>query len=549
MKKIGTIINCSFIALLIFCSDCTTKLFNDKVIFENENIREMLLDNSEYNFNDDQNIEIVLHLNYSFKGDYYNIENFIDEQEVKENFRNKSSKYHISNNNMILSTFDLKNVESIYVSKYSPFIEIQMTKEKFKQNDFSLINDLVKSDDVKTIYIRGIEGENKSNLNGAYNSIGCLDIVRNSTYTGSGIKVGILEPGIIDSDHASLANTNTVVRKVWYYNETEEEHTTKMAAIIAGTNGIAKDTTIYSVELYGNPTNEIDWLIDNDVDIINLSYGDESPTGSYSSKSAYMDYIAYTYKIIFVASAGNTGATDNYVANPGLGYNVITCGSYNKSYDSLDSFSSYSVVSGPRKPTLVAPGSGIFIKDFSGSNDGTSISSAITSGSIALLLEKDPSLKLYPEKIIALLTANSVTLDDYKITNSLNDKIGSGKLNVSNTLNNVKNNYLIVNNNTSSNTYIYDKSIYLEEGKTLKASIAWLAYATGDAEDTKFTDYDLHLYNSSSTYLAYSSSTNSNIELIEYTANSGGYYTLKVKQYSSKSTSSSENIALAYSIF
>ena len=45
-----------------------------------------------------------------------------------------------------------------------------------------------------------------------------------------------------------------------------------MASVIAGRIGIAKDAMIYSAQAFDTPNNEVDWMIENGVDIINCSY-------------------------------------------------------------------------------------------------------------------------------------------------------------------------------------------------------------------------------------------------------------------------------------
>ena len=67
------------------------------------------------------------------------------------------------------------------------------------------------------------------------------------------------------------------------------------------------DAKLLSVELSGNAVSEIDWMLDRNVNVINLSYGNDNPTGNYDSNSAYMDYIVNTYKVTIVAAVGNNG--------------------------------------------------------------------------------------------------------------------------------------------------------------------------------------------------------------------------------------------------
>ena len=61
---------------------------------------------------------------------------------------------------------------------------------------------------------------------------------------------------------------------------------------------------IYSAQAFDTPDNEVDWLIENGVDIINCSYATSNANGYYDSESAYMDYVVYTYGITVVACTG-----------------------------------------------------------------------------------------------------------------------------------------------------------------------------------------------------------------------------------------------------
>ena len=136
-------------------------------------------------------------------------------------------------------------------------------------------------------------------------------------------------------------------------------HTTYMATYIAGKNGIAPNAKILSISLNGTPVNEIDWMVDNDVDIINMSYCEATPTGVYSSESAYVDYIAYTEKVVMIAAAGNESGNGGtgYLGNPALALNAITVGSTNHFNNAVAGFSSHVVADySSDKPTLCVVG-------------------------------------------------------------------------------------------------------------------------------------------------------------------------------------------------
>ena len=52
------------------------------------------------------------------------------------------------------------------------------------------------------------------------------------------------------------------------YDNPDSEHATLMAAYIAGSDGIAPDVTLFNICLYDTMVNEIDWLLNNGVNIL-----------------------------------------------------------------------------------------------------------------------------------------------------------------------------------------------------------------------------------------------------------------------------------------
>ncbi len=231
-----------------------------------------------------------------------------------------AKEYYTFKNKTIIDRDSSFKCDEMYVSTYGPFITYNFEKIEDSTHLISKIEEKKYVDEISISY----STVEKENLERAKGYVNASEYINHSTYTGNGVTVGILESGIVDKKHENLVNTNLTVRDEWYYIETVTEHSTIMASIIAGKNGVAPKAKILSVELSGNPESEIDWLLDNGVDVINLSYGDKNPDGKYSSKSAYMDYIANQYGIMFVASTGNDGGN---VCNPGLGYNVLSVGS------------------------------------------------------------------------------------------------------------------------------------------------------------------------------------------------------------------------------
>lgn len=367
---------------------------------------------------------------------------------------------------------------------------------------------------------------------------------------GNGINVGVLEAGgIIDKSHPNIAGSNFKIRKEWYYIETVSDHATQVASIIGGNNGIAPASNILSVELSGGASSEVDWLLDNDVNIINMSYGDSTPTGQYSSKSAYMDYISVNQWVTFVGSSGNEGRETGYVLNPGLGYNVVSVGATSSTGKTIADYSSYKVAKGSHKPNLVAP-SGFKIPNYDSNSYGTSFSAPYVSGCIALLMEEYSMLKLYPEAVNSILSSSATTMSNYsdKFSSGLNDKVGAGLIDLLTAFEVKNTTYNFTNNNTSSGV-VRTRQVYLEEGQTIKSSLYWMLNSTNSTSNS-LTDYDLRLYGpSGNSSLISAYSTQSNLEVIEYKVKESGYYTLSVYQYGDRGTGSKDWMSLSYNIF
>lgn len=448
-------------------------------------------------------------------------------------------------NDRLSSKIDFSDFENVYVSRYTPYISIETDWTQITENESHTLNHLAEYDSIERIYVTK-EDTIEPNLEMAKYSLGVRDYLLDETsgYNGEGIVVGLLESGILNKNHDNFAKSNIQVRNEWYYFETVTDYATMMASLIVGDKGIAPKCKLLSVELYGDAVSEVDWMLDRNVNIINMSYGDKNPTGNYSSTYAYMDFVAATYKVTMVASSGNTGASDAYVANPGLGYNVLTVGACSSIDGYSKLFSSYIVNQGPRKPNIMAPGYSLTIPGFGGGNNGTSISAAITTGCIALLMQKDPILRYHPEKVISMLSATAIRATNRYFGNGLSDFKGAGTLSFTNIVNQVNNN--IVYGLTNSHTVLQCPDlITANKNQTIRVAAAWLAQTNGNANGTTKTNYDLYLKNASGTIIARQETTVDCLELIEIKAPYSGKYSVEVRQVGSKAITN-EYVSVSY---
>ncbi len=467
---------------------------------------------------------------------------------LKKSRREKIVSHYSEANSNYLSRIEVPEEAEIFVSRYSPYIDIYLSMDEFMENEMLFYDQLTSIDFIEKVYISKDDIYEK-NINSAFTGVSLPhpSNIHTLSYDGSGVNVGVLEAGgIIDENLANFVGSSFIIRREWYYTEHVTTHANRVASIIGGNTGVARGATLQSVELSGDPKSEVEWLLDHNVDVINNSWGerDDLLTGNYKSNSAYFDHISRTSWVTVVASAGNNGSSDGWVGNPGLGYNVISVGASSDG-TVLRDFSSYKENYSVSKPTLVAPGSDISVPNVPNTeiidgnlvwiNSGTSFSAPIVTGIIALLMEEWPYLKTNPEVIIAALTASSTkmssTYNDYD-TSGLEDKVGAGKIHYENARTAISNSMTFSNSNSTTG-YKQTKQIYLTAGQKVKISLAWIV-DNNNKTNHNVTDYDLHLKNSSGTLVITSSSGGNNIELIEYSVPTSGHYTIGIYQCGEK---------------
>ena len=289
----------------------------------------------------------------------------------------------------------------------------------------------------------------------------------NAGYTGAGIDVAVIDSGVapvtglnaagkvIYGPDLSLESQAPNLRNLDTYG-----HGTFMAGLIAGNDGtatgyrgIAPNARILSLKVAtadgGTDVSQviaaIDWVVQHRTDhglnvrVLNLSYGTNSLQSPTFDPLSFAVERAWRAGIVVVAAAGNTGYQRGRGA-PGLAdpaYNpyVIGVGAYDSMGtadwhdDIVAPFSASSTGQGGAKnPDFVAPGAhlqglrvpGSYIdlahpdarigdRFFRGS--GTSEAAAVTSGVVALLLQKHPSLS--PDSVKRLITGTAQKVAAY----------------------------------------------------------------------------------------------------------------------------------------
>lgn len=523
----------------------------DKIVFEGFNLNQSASTDEivdEVTENGSDTVTVQVQFDYALASDARyrinsrtNINAFIAEQ------RKLSKEYHTKMNAYLTQELGLEGFEDSYVSSYAPFVDYHFEKEVFIENAESIVGELVDSEYVSMAYIQNTAEYESTNINTAMYTTGTYEAVTSGAVSGAGVTVGILEiSGIVERKHPNLIGSNLTVRDEWWFIETIASHATQVASVIGGNTGVAKGARLLSVQLVGSPSEEIDWMLDRGVNVINLSYGDTEATGVYSGQSAYMDYVVRANFITIVAAAGNFGTNTKYVGNPGIGYNVITVGSSNPTGIYREDYSSFIVLNGPSKPNIVAP-AGFRVPNYSINLTGTSFSTPLVSGSIALLMETYPELKVFPEKVMALVASSAKFMSVHGVTGieGYNLEVGAGLFDYKKAYESVNTTFGYVNSSGRSGVF-KDVYLYVELGKNVKASAAWLLNSN-NTTTIKLTDYDLRLFDPTGRPVASATSNHNNVEVINYTAHMPGLYRLQIIQNGSLANGT-DWVSLSYSI-
>ena len=240
-------------------------------------------------------------------------------------------------------------------------------------------------------------------------------------FTGKGVKVGVIDSGI-DYNHPDL---HVAGGKSFRSGDTNYKdvlfHGTHVAGIIAaqhngfGVAGVAPGAEIYSLACFNkwggaslaSIVDAIQWCMDHDIDIINMSFGSTIPSPALKDACAR----AHEAGILLVASAGNSGRGDyNTVGYPARYDSVIAVSAIDSSGE-IASWSSR----GP-EVELAAPGVEVLstitypwmyehLYDYL---SGTSMASPHVVGLAALIKEANPGIS--PDELRRRLSAYATDL-------------------------------------------------------------------------------------------------------------------------------------------
>ena len=396
--------------------------------------------------------------------------------EYREALKEIGREHYFLSNIHAASSIELNIFGDAHISQYSPYISAKVDTEILMKNNYELLKSIASKASIAKVFVKADEKENQNFISNAIDGIEFTNYQNTTGYTGSGIRIGMLEYGIIDEDNANFDGKTAVARTVWYFPETVTPHATSVASIMISDEGIAPDASLYSVEWFNSPDGEIEWLLDQNVDIINISAGTSS--ANYDSDSAYFDYITIAYSVLIVAAAGNEGDLDGEMSNVAMGKNVLAVGGSDSEQTGVLMISSYLTNNGDHKPNVCAPGDGFDMENIGNTGMGTSFSAPIISGLAAVAMEIYPYLKIQPMRMIAIMQASCFyDIDFTKNEWGFYEYAGAGLISFENLLEilNYYDNYHAQIPASSTRGSMYENLFTFTAGKVCKISVIWSA--------------------------------------------------------------------------
>ena len=448
--------------------------------------------------------------------------------------RDSVREYYSAQNEAIASSLDLEKYE-YYVSYYSPYIEIVFDDlAEYEYYEEELLTSIVTADDVlNTSNYAIFERDNEETItdmilcdtnyliNDAFEDIEVLD----SSFTGNGVNVGVIDSGIPDSLANLIDGKYTMIDFLPTNN-----HSTVITSIIGGVTGIAENVHFYCSTPGLSLIKRCNTLISiYNVNIINMSFN-FGVVGYYTNYDGCIDSIISNTGCTIVKSAGNEGSSTDFVTIPGCALNAITVGSIN--FDQHISFFSSWNVSNDflYKPDVVAPGERLWNipninnVDENGNprNNGTSFAAPMVVGTIALLMEEFPILKTNPALVKSILHLGAEKLPTQ--TDHFDQQAGFGLLNYQNMRNCMLNleytAFTIPSTGTAGDTVLsyviripYWNQININANSIINSSTV---LASNSSTTPIYTNYTIKIYDfETSTHVA-SSTIVSSVDYLEF---------------------------------
>lgn len=348
--------------------------------------------------------------------------------------------------------------------------------------------------------------------------------------TGEGIKVGVSEVEM-ESVKINCANHSnfTLDPSLGSGGNSCESHA---HFVLSAITSMAPDVQLYGAD---STNSGINWLIQQNVSIINCSWGSEANLGQYCSREKYFDTLALDNDVIFVFSAGNTSSinTDNQLTCPKSAYNIITVGATDSDGQQVASYSCYKTSANIGKPNLIANGTPHLLGSGVGNtfhlDQGTSYAAPLVTGAIAILQNGSAALDFIAASATLAAAANMNRITNPEGSNyaGFDKKAGAGMLDLDRALF-YTTEVRFANFSVPSNKIVEEVDIWLYSGLPLKVCASWFAQPVDGQLLPTITNYDLRLLDSTGNVVASSSSSNNNQELLMFTPSVEGSYKIQL---------------------
>lgn len=466
----------------------------------------------------------------------------------------------------------------LFFSAYSPIIVTELTKSEIQSvASMGQVDTIYYSLNFETqepdIYEPNVYDPESMPPLDAIDAVGAAYVRDTLGYTGKGVKIGQIEPKVPNADDPCLSGASIV-----FQSGTEgldNEHATSVASVMVSQSeeykGVAPDATLYCTVMGDAPLDSEDnpsytsfyqrteWLLSQNVNVINISASYIYDMGEYNELSNWIDHIAINHSVHFVSAAGNYGEKTHPgqafleeptsgVAAVAMAYNGIAVGSAARNLSGKADHSRYTQLSTlyANKPDLVAPGENVF--NITDEDDldvgfyGTSYAAPLVTGIVAQILEARPSLKTCQDLMKAILTA-SISSDVLCYDTTSSDatgfeKNGAGLVNAraamyTARLGNYTSGYFSADAAAqTSKTYTFTVT---EDDTMKRISLAWLKNnqtgsdcTTGEIVEGALANLDMRIFDPNGNEVAYVYSISGNLEILEFEPAVAGTYTVKV---------------------
>ncbi|KXG73821.1 S8 family serine peptidase [Thermotalea metallivorans] len=378
-------------------------------------------------------------------------------------------------------------------------------------------------------------------------------------YSKNDVVVAVIDTGIYGG-HVDLDGSKIIGWKDYVGGKTtpydDNGHGTHVAGTIAGEGdgnaiyaGVAKGAALVGLKVLDKQGNgsmsdvtaAVDWCITNKnvygIDIINMSLGTSGSSDGTDATSLAVNR-AVDNGIVVVVAAGNSGPGRYTIGSPGAAEKAITVAAMadvgEKGFN-LTNFSSRGpTADGRTKPDIAAPGYNITSVKTNTTNSyitysGTSMATPFTAGTVALMLDANPSLT--PTQVKSILTS---TAQDWGPTGK-DIEYGNGRLDAYAA---VKQAGGFSGNNIAVPNHMYasqslgssgksDMWEFTVDNKNYPIAVTFIMpnWSSGSP------DFDIYLYDANGNQLASSTGT-SRQENINYTPTATGTYKIRVYSYS-----------------